>query len=279
MAKPKAEKWSDVHAECMKEFDNIQSAQQQVRLECLSDRRFYSITSAQWEGGLWQQFEYKPRFEFNKVHLAVIRIINEYRNNRITVDFTPKDGSSKVDLADVCDGLYRADEQDSGAQEAYDNAFEEAVGGGFGAWRLRACYEDDDDDEDERQRIRMEPIFDADSSVFYDLDAKRQDKADAKRCWVITSMTPQAFKEEFGHDPATWPKSIDQRFFDWATADTVYIAEYYHVEETREILHVYRGLDDVDMTVPHHELVEDPEKDATLQAMGFREVRVWGRRD
>lgn len=264
---------AEVHEEALAEFDRVQQAMRDERMQCLEDRRFYSIAGAQWEGPLGEQFENKPRFEFNKVHLAVIRIINEYRNNRITVDFTPKDGSSKADLADVCDGLYRADEQDSGAQEAYDNAFEEAVGGGFGAWRLRACYEDDDDDEDERQRIRMEPIFDADSSVFYDLDAKRQDKADAKRCWVITSMTPQAFKEEFGHDPATWPKSIDQRFFDWATADTVYIAEYYRVEETRDILHVYRGLDDVDMTVPHHELVEDPEKDATLQAMGFREVR------
>ena len=75
-----------------------------------------------------------------------MRIINEYRNNRITVDFVPKDGATDDDLADTCDGLYRADEQDSYADEAYDNAFEEAVGGGFGAWRLRTEYEDPEDD-------------------------------------------------------------------------------------------------------------------------------------
>lgn len=149
----KSDKLAAIHEEALQEFDRIQSALVHERTQCLEDRRFYSIAGAQWEGPLGDQFENKPRFEFNKVHLSVIRIINEWRNNRITVDFIPKDGSTNLELADTCDGLYRADEQDSGAQEAYDNAFEEAVGGGFGAWRLRAEYEDDDDDENERQRI------------------------------------------------------------------------------------------------------------------------------
>jgi hypothetical protein len=66
------------------------------------------------------------------------------------------------------------------ADEAYDNAFEEAVGGGIGAWRLRTVYEDDEDEDNDRQRIMFEPIFDADSSVFFDLNSKRQDKSDAQ---------------------------------------------------------------------------------------------------
>lgn len=269
----KAERLSKIHQEAMQEFDRIQSALRDERLQCLQDRRFYSISGAQWEGPLGDQFENKPRFEFNVVHLAVIRIINEYRNNRITVDFTPKDGTTNAELADVCDGLYRADEQDSGAQEAYDNAFEEATGGGFGAWRLRAGYEDEDDDENERQRIRIEPIFDADSSVFFDLDAKRQDKADSKRCFVLTSMTHSAFEEEFGHSPTTWPKIVHQREFDWCTPDVVYVAEYYRVEETSEVLRVFSGLDGEERKLRDHEFKEDPELETTLQATGFREVR------
>ena len=117
------------------------------------------------KGPIGEQFENKPRFEVNKIHLSVIRIINEYRNNRIAVDFVSKDGSPDDGLAETCNGLYRADEQDSVADEAFDNAFEEGVGGGFGAWRLRTTYEDDEDDENEKQRIRFEPIYDADSSV------------------------------------------------------------------------------------------------------------------
>jgi len=269
----KAEKHKQIHEEALEEFERIQQAIRNERLQCLQDRRFYSIAGAQWEGPLGEQFENRVRFEFNKVHLAVIRIISEYRNNRVTATFIPKDGTSNADMADVCAGLYRADERDSGAQEAYDNAFEEAVGGGFGAWRLRACYEDEDDDENEHQTVRIEPIFDADSSVFWDLDAKRQDKADATRCFVITSMTHAAFREQFGHDPATWNKAVQQRMFDWLTPDVVYVAEYYRVEETSELVHIFKGLDDSELRVPDAELKEDETKLATLQATGYREVR------
>lgn len=269
----KEQKLQQIHTEALEEFERIQQAMRNERLQCLQDRRFYSVAGAQWEGPWGDQFENRLKFEFNKVHLAVIRIISEYRNNRVTASFIPKDGSTNAPMADVCAGLYRADERDSGAQEAYDNAFEEAVGGGFGAWRLRACYEDEDDDENDHQTVRIEPIFDADSSVFFDLDAKRQDKSDAKRCFVISSMTHAAFREEFGHDPASWPKSVQQRQFDWLTPDVVYVAEYYRVEEVSELVHIYRGLDDQEIRVPDAELKEDENKAATLQATGFREVR------
>lgn len=271
----KSERLKQVHAEALAEFDEVQFVVRDIRMECLEDRRFYSVTGAQWEGPLGDQFENRPRLEFNATHLAVIRIINEYRNNRIDVDFIPKDGTTNSELADTCDGLYRADEQDSGAQEAHDNAFEEGVGGGFGAARVRACYEDEEDEEDARQRLRIEPIFDADSSVFYNLDAKRQDKSDARRCWVLTSMSWGAFEDQFGHNPSSWPKSITQSQFDWCTPTVVYVAEFYKIEETSELLHFFRGLvaDEPDMRVRDSELKEDPEKLDKLLAMGFREVR------
>ena len=151
MARPtKEQRLIGIHNNALAEFDRVQSAMRDVRLQCLQDRRFYSIAGAQWEGPLGDQFENKPRFEVNKIHLTVIRIINEYRNNRIAVDFVSKDGTQDDKLAKPCDGLYRADERDSGAEEAYDNGFEEAVGGGFGAWRLRNVYEDEEDDENEK---------------------------------------------------------------------------------------------------------------------------------
>lgn len=269
----KEQRLADIHAEAMTEFDKIQSALRDERLQCLQDRRFYSIAGSQWEGPLGEQFENKPKFEVNKIHLAVLRIFNEYRNNRISVDFVSKDGSKNDKLADVCDGLYRADEQDSGAEEAYDNAFEEAVGGGFGAWRLRAEYEDDEDPEDERQRIRIEPIFDADSSVFFDLNAKRQDKADAKRCYVLTALTRDAYAAEYGDDPASWPKEVYQHEFDWLTPDVVYVAEYYRVEETNQTVHIFEGLDAQEVRYTDDELIADETIEETLLATGFKEVR------
>lgn len=275
MATTKEERLRDLHQKAMVQFDNIQGSVRDERQQCLQDRRFYSIAGAQWEGPLGQQFANKPKFEVNKVHLSVIRIINEYRNNRITVDFVSKDGSENDQLADTCDGLYRADEQDSGAEEAYDNAFEEAVGGGFGAWRLRAQYEDEEDPEDDKQRIRIEPIFDADSCVFFDLDAKRQDKADAKHCFVLTAMSPDAFHAEYGEDadPASIPKDVHQGEFDWSTHDTVYVAEYYVVVSKKENAQIWRSLDGAEEVHYDHEFDDDEDLEQTLKAIGSKLVR------
>jgi hypothetical protein len=264
---------ANLHAEALAEFDNIQTALRDERLQCLQDRRFYSLAGSQWEGPLWDQYANKPKFEVNKVHLAVIRIINEYRNNRITVDFTSKDGEERDDLADTCDGLYRADAQDSVADEAYDNAFEEAVGGGFGAWRLRTVYEDEEDPDNDKQRIRIEPIFDADSSVFFDLEAKRQDKADAKRCFVITAMTREAYKDTWNDDPTSWPKIIHQYEFDWCTPDVVYVAEYYRVEEKAETVRIFRTIAGEEERYTQADFDKDETLEETLEAVGTVEVR------
>jgi hypothetical protein len=263
---------AELHSEALEQFNDIQTALRDERLQCLQDRRFYSLAGSQWEGPLLDVYENKPRFEVNKVHLAVIRIINEYRNNRITVDFVSKE-SSDDKLAETCDGLYLADEKDSVADEAYDNAFEEAVGGGFGAWRLRTVYEDEEDEENEKQRIRIEPIFDADSSVFFDLNAKRQDKSDAHYCFVITSMTRASYKEEWGDDPTDWPKIIHQHEFDWCTPDVVYVAEYYKIEDVTETIRIFRAIDGTEERYRKSDFDADPELESTLAAIGSQEVR------
>ena len=263
---------NNLHTDALEQFNDIQTALRDERLQCLQDRRFYSLAGSQWEGPLWDINENKPRFEVNKIMLSVIRIVNEYRNNRITVDYVSKDGENDK-LAETCDGMYRADEQDSVADEAYDNAFEEAVGGGFGAWRLRTVYEDEEDEDNEYQRIRIEPIFDADSSVFFDLNAKRQDKADAKFCYVVTSMTRASYKEEWGDDPTDWPKIIHQYEFDWCTPDVVYIAEYYKVEEVNETIRIFRAIDGTEERYRASEFTDDPALEETLAAIGSVEVR------
>lgn len=268
----KEQHFAKLHADALSQFNDIQTALRDERLQCLQDRRFYSLAGSQWEGPLWDIYENKPRFEVNKVHLSVIRIINEYRNNRVTVDFTPKPGQDDK-LAETCDGLYRADEKDSVADEAYDNAFEEAVGGGFGAWRLRNVYEDDEDEDNERQRILIEPIFDADSSVFFDLNAKRQDKSDARYCYVVTSMTRQSYKETWGDDPTDWPKEIHQYEFDWATPDVVYVAEYYKVEDVSETIRIFRAIDGTEERYRQADFNDDPALEETLAAIGSIEVR------
>lgn len=263
---------ADIHSQALSEFDNVQSVMRDSRLQCLQDRRFYSVAGAQWEGPLQDQFANKPRFEANLIQNAVIKIFNEYRNNRISVEFTPKDGEANSRLADSVSGLYRADEKDSVAEEARDNGLDEGVGGGFGGWRLRAVHEDEDNPDDEKQRIRIEPIFDADSSIFFDLGAKRQDKADAKRCWVLHSMTTQEYIDTWDDDPSTWPKEIHQYEFDWATPDVVYVCEFYKVELKTETIYIYKDLAGEIVEYTDQQFKDDESLRETLDAIGHQQT-------
>ena len=113
-----SERLQKVHAEAIKAFDLTWSASWPIRSEAVRSRRFCDVPGAQYDDWLGLQFENRPKFEVNKIARSVDRIYNEYRNNRITVDFRPETDSADDEVADLLDDMYRADEQDSGAQEA-----------------------------------------------------------------------------------------------------------------------------------------------------------------
>ncbi len=262
------------HAELLDTFNVIQESQFEVRQQCLADRRFVSVPGAQWEGDLESNWSAnKPRFEVNKIQRTINRIISEYRNQRIEGGFISKDGSDADQVADACMSLYRSDLQDSVADEAHDNAMDESVSGGMGAWQLITVMEDEDDPENENQRIAFDPIVDADTSVYFDLDAKRQDKADARLCYVLSSVARQSYIEAYDDDPVSWPKSAGQTFFDWATADVVYVATIYEVVKKGVTTHIYR----LDATGEERDVsdedMEDEELVMELDALGWRHVR------
>lgn len=255
--------------ESLVEFDRVQEALQAERQQCVQDRRFATIGGAMWEDQLGQQFENLPRPELNKIRLAVNRIINDYRQNRVTVNFMPTDGTES-DVSETLNGLYRADENDSDAQLAYLNAFDEKLNGGIGAWRLRAAYEDEGDPDNEKQRIVFEPIVDADTSVYFDLDSKKQDKSDACKCWVLKSVTPEWLEEEYGVLGGSMNKPFDNTYFDWFTPDVVYIAEYYKREEYKQRLIKFRNkLTGEELTI---EKSEYNDRINDLIALGFEEI-------
>lgn len=236
----------DKHSEIMRVFSDVITASHQERLIAHNDRRFYSIAGAQWEGSMSQLFNNLPQFESNKIHLAILRIISENRNNKQHVLFKARDNTDNQ-LAEACAETFRYDEDESCADEAYDNALEEGVGGGFGAWRLTSNYEDEYGDTQE-QRIKILPIFDADVSVYFDLNAKRYDKSDAKRCWVVSSYGTDDFKENWPRaSPVDTPQAFNTTAYDWYTPETIRVAEYYEVEEKKVRLNIYRAYDNEDV--------------------------------
>ena len=288
MALTKEERLSKVWDRATARFDRAYAPQQQIRLASLEDRRFAFVDGAQWEGGLGAQFNNRPRFVVNKVQKAVRRIVSEYRANAMTVNFRSSDDDKRQDDLDALRIVYRSDEQYSGAQDVYVAAFEEAVAGGIGAWRLTNDYDhraETDLDDDTPQRICFEPIPDADISVFFDPDSRKPDKSDAKWCTVLNPISWDTYTTEYLGDAVTLaerPSSFKEvrslKQFDWFTNDSVYVGEYYEVEQKVEKYSVWRephsGLEEkVYSGLDAEEREEAAEEEDHWASVGYAKVR------
>lgn len=251
MSQTKEERLGKVWDRATSRFDRAYAPQQQIRLASLEDRRFAFVDGAQWEGGLGAQFNNRPRFVVNKTQKAVRRIVSEYRANAMTVNFRSSDDDSRQEDLDALRIVYRSDEQYSGAQDVYVSAFEEAVAGGIGAWRLTNDYDyraETDLDDDTPQRILFEPINDADISVFFDPNSRKLDKSDAIWCVVLNPISWDTYTSEYiesaevklDERPSSFKTVRSLKQFDWFSNDAVYIGEYYEVEKKTEEYSVWR---------------------------------------
>lgn len=294
----KAERDQKIHRRAMQRFDAIWGVVRDERAQNLADRRFARIRGAQWEG----QYAFgdtrdehgdpidtgSPQMEVPKFLRAIRRVKGEYRSSRKMVDFKPKGDDSDRASANNLDGLFRADMLDSpgGFGAAQDNAFDEAIEGGLAGWRLRDRWEDEEDEANDKQRIGFEPIYDADQSMFFDLDAKHQDKSDARFAFLLTTISRDAFEDRY---PDASPSTFDggsEWDYDWVQPDTITLAEYFEVEDRSVLRRTFRlkgveqlpeetrpaeqTYDDKDLTA---EREDQPTLEAELKQQGYEEIR------
>lgn len=221
-----------LHERLLERIDADYEQSHDNQRQSYDDRRFCFVAGAQWDGDIGRQFAGRPKFEFNKIQLSVVRIYNEWAKNRFTVEFRPQNDVADSDAADNLQQLFRADERDSNADEAYSTAFMEGISGGIGAILLEAKYDDEDGDDDEYQRIRIKPIFEADTMVYWDANARRYDKADAKHVTIVTAMSKAQFEAKYKKEPASFDDLQGYRF-DWRDGDNVRVAEHYELTEKK----------------------------------------------
>jgi hypothetical protein len=259
---------SKVHDRAIRRFDETTLPQLEMRDHSLLARKFIAIPGAQWDGDWGIQFENSIRVEIDKVSKGAEKIINDYRQNRIEPDFRPAGGDSDPETANTLDGIHRADSYHYNAQQARDNAFEEAVGGGFGAYRLLNVWADPSDKYSDKQRINPGMLIaDADQRVFFDGNSKLYDKSDARFAFVLTAYTRDAFEEQYEDSPVSWPENRILSQHEWFAPDVVIVAEYYEVEEK-----------DAKLLILTHKLSQEEQRywDDEITASDLAELRKQG---
>lgn len=277
-------KMDDWHRKALCNFDNAYTATQDMREQIIEAQRFVRVSGAQWEGSTNAgysfdegRFEHYPRFELNKIARECDRIIGEYRQNRISVRFRPKDGQASEALAEKLNGKFRADYQETSGGEACDNAFDDAVTGGFGCWRMCADYEDEMDPSNEQRRISLLPVYDPATCVFFDQDSKQYDRSDATWAMEMFSMTPKAFEAEYPDSiAASLSKDDSGTQYDWSTPDAIYVGRYYEVRtEKVKISAWHNQITNATAIYDEDQIkdIEDELKEGSFEMLGEREVK------
>jgi hypothetical protein len=213
-----------------------EEAETEIRKHALDDLKFRA--GEQWPDGIKNQrsIDERPCLVINRLPQFVQQITNDQRQNQPAIKVHPTDSLATEETAKVIQGLIRHIENNSNAEVAYDTAFESAVIGGFGYWRVITGFSDPDSFEQEIFIKRIKNPM----SVFLDPYAQEPDASDANWGFVVDDISPDEFKQKYP-DALASSMSIDAI---WASAPTwvreknLRIAEYFYKEWTETKIHL-----------------------------------------
>lgn len=222
----------DLHDEMLQRHKESVDYWQGEYRDARDDMEFAFVPDKQWDDWMKSSRKGRPCYTVNKLRQAMKQITNDQRQNRPQAKVRPAEGGD-VELAEVRQGLIRGIDAQLDAQRAVDTAFQFAVGGGFGVWRITTSYQDDGGFDQVIQREEIQNPY----SVFFDPSSKKKDRRDARFAFVDTDWARGAFR-------ARWPKakmvsvsSANETTRDWWGEREVRVSEYwYKTTETVEIV-------------------------------------------
>lgn len=216
-------------------FKLAQEAERENRKKAAEDRRFRA--GDQWPEEIKNQraIDGRPCLTINKMPQFEQQVTNDQRQNRPSIKVHPVDDKADPKTAKILQGIIKNIEVTSSADTARDTAFENAVRGSYGYYRIVTEYVSPDSFN---QEIRVKRIRDPDT-VLLDPNHQEPDGSDAEWGFIFGRMPKDQFLAEYGEsklkDATEWELESTSNP-DWVQKDTVQVAEYFYKEyEMREI--------------------------------------------
>lgn len=201
-----------------------------LRSEALDDLKFR--IGEQWPNEIERQrsIDGRPCLTMNRLPQFIRQVTNEQRQQRPAIQINPVGSGATVDTAETLQGMCRHIEVNSEADIAYDSAFDGMVTKGFDFWRIVTDYARPDSFDQEIYIRRVRNPF----AVYFDPAAIEPDYSDARYAFVIEDMPRSEYRARYGNTEAATLSdfsSVGDNAAEWATKETIRIAEYFYVQE------------------------------------------------
>ena len=223
---------ADDLSEFRKEFERCRDALNENHITALEDIEFCDLEK-QWPEEIIKLREAadRPMLTINKLPAFKRQVVNDARQNKPSIKVQPVDDNADPETAAVMSGIIRNIEAVSNADVAYDTGSDQAVGGGFGYWRVVVDQTYDDSFEQDILIKRMINQF----AVYGDPNSTEADSSDWDIAFVTDRISKARFAKEYkgkaevDFDSEAWA-GIESH---WLNDDGVLIAERW-IRETVE---------------------------------------------
>ena len=251
--------------EILKNFEEAQAFYDPLYDDCEQDWKFLHGEN-QWDerARSVREKDGLPCLTLNQLYPYAMQVVNDIRQARLAMRFSPVDDSGDIDTADVFQGIARNIERQSNAQMAYTGAALSAVGAGIGWIKVKTDYADIDTFD---QEAFIERVIDF-QSVYLDPASTALDGSDAEYGFILDSYTKERFEE-------LYPDAVASNFADLSGnhEDDVVIAECYYKYYEKDTLYQIRLVDGSTRTI-YSEQKDVLDEDGTVQYEILNERKI-----
>ena len=201
----------------------------ELRKDMLDDLRFYNAD--QWPDNIKMDrvLDGRPCLTINRLPQFVRQVLNQARQQRPAIQYSPIDNGADVDTAEVLQGIARSIERNSNAPMHYNSAGEHQVVLGRGWLRVRADWIADDSFDQEILIESPEDPF----IVYPDPASGAPDGSDLQWAFLVARVPWYEYRVKYPQaaraSMVDWT-SVGDEEAEWVDEAGVLIAEYYYLE-------------------------------------------------
>lgn len=214
----------------LEDFAACVDAEDKQRKQSQDDLEF-ALLEKQWHDDdvSQRQTEGRPCLTINRLPAFGKQVLNDAKINKAAINVKPVGGGADKLTADIQSDLIRNIETQSQSDQVYDTAFQFAIYGGFGYFRVNVDYLSEDEWDQDIFLERVPNPF----SVYGDYESKEATSIDWNRAYVTDWYTKAAFESKWGKDRKAGSFEIGSGDYDanWFKDKRIRVAERWIREE------------------------------------------------